>query len=164
MKRILVTRPREQANEFVENLRVAGFEPICFPVIEIRPMDDTYSLEQALKNINKYEWIVFTSVNGVGVVFERYARLLLANDLKVKFAAIGPKTADALKMRGVTPDFVPDEYVAESILPGLGDLKNKWVLLPHAEIAAQSIARSDCRGGRHRSRNRRLSHFARNAQ
>ena len=139
MKRILVTRPREQANEFVENLRVAGFEPICFPVIEIRPMDDTYSLEQALKNINKYEWIVFTSVNGVGVVFERYARLLLANDLKVKFAAIGPKTADALKMRGVTPDFVPDEYVAESILLGLGDLKNKWVLLPRAEIARKAL-------------------------
>ena len=57
----------------------------------------------------------------------------------VRVAAIGPKTAEALKAHGVTPDFVPNEYVAESILPGLGDLKDKWVMLPRAEIARKVL-------------------------
>ena len=54
-------------------------------------------------------------------------------------AAIGPKTAEALKAHGVTPDFVPEEYVAEAILPGLGDLRGQWVLLPRAEIARKAL-------------------------
>jgi uroporphyrinogen III methyltransferase/synthase len=135
MKRILVTRPRQQADGFMDGLKTAGFEPICFPVIEIRPMDDNTQLDQALKNLNKYAWVVFTSVNGVNVVFDR----LPAGSRFNKVAAIGPKTAEALKTRGVTADFVPEEYVAESILPGLGELKSKWVLLPRAEIARKAL-------------------------
>ena len=65
----------------------------------------------------------------------------------VKFAAIGPKTAEALQTRGVTPDFVPEEYVAEAILPGLGDLKNKWVLLPRAEIARKELPEAIFKAG-----------------
>jgi uroporphyrinogen-III synthase len=57
----------------------------------------------------------------------------------VKFAAIGPKTASALKKHGITPHFVPEEYVAEAILPGLGDVRGKWVLLPRAEIARKAL-------------------------
>jgi len=56
-----------------------------------------------------------------------------------RVAAIGPKTSEALTAHGVVPDFVPDEYVAESILPGLGDLRGKWVLLPRAEIARKAL-------------------------
>ena len=135
MKRILVTRPRAQADSFVEGLRAAGFEPICFPVIEIRSVEDHARLDQALVQINKYDWVVFTSVNGVEVVF---ARLEKYSSLP-RVAAIVPKTAEALQARGVTPDFVPDEYVAEAILPGLGDLQGKWVLLPRAEIARKAL-------------------------
>lgn|SRR5574341_36876 len=143
MKRILVTRPRQQADRFMEGLKSAGFEPICFPVIEIRPMEDHTQLDQALRNLNKYEWVVFTSANGVDVMFNR----LLAGTHFPKVAAIGPKTAEALKARGVTPDFVPEEYVAESILPGLGDLKNKWVLLPRAEIARKALPKAIANAG-----------------
>jgi len=57
----------------------------------------------------------------------------------IRVAAIGPKTAQALISRGVTPDFVPDEYIAEAILPGLGDLRGRWVLLPRAEIARKAL-------------------------
>jgi uroporphyrinogen III methyltransferase/synthase len=57
----------------------------------------------------------------------------------VKIAAIGPKTAEALRLRGIEPFFVPDEYVGEAILPGLGDLRGKWILLPRAEIARQAL-------------------------
>jgi uroporphyrinogen III methyltransferase/synthase len=61
------------------------------------------------------------------------------SDFAVKIAAIGPKTAQSLRSRGVSPDFVPDEYVAEAILPGLGDLRGRWVLLPRAEIARKAL-------------------------
>jgi uroporphyrinogen-III synthase len=64
-----------------------------------------------------------------------------------KVAAIGPKTAQSLETRGVTPDFVPDEYVAEAILPGLGDLRGRWVLLPRAEIARKALPEAILQAG-----------------
>src|SRR5512138_278026 len=139
MKRILVTRPRAQANEFAGKLRSAGFEPVFFPVIEIKPVEDNLALERALSKLNCYEWIVFTSVNAVEVVFGNYSRLIFSDGIGTKFAAIGPKTASSLKARGIDADFVPEEYVAEAILPGLGDLIGKWVLLPRAEIARKEL-------------------------
>src|SRR5215211_5409829 len=142
MKRILITRARAQADEFADKLRTAGFEPVYFPVIEIKPVENNIALERALSKLGCYEWVVFTSVNAVEIVFDRYSPLLLAEGVEVKFAAIGPKTADALKAHGITPDFVPEEYVAEAILPGLGDLLAKWVLLPRAEIARKDLPES----------------------
>ncbi len=139
MTRILITRPRAQASDFAEKLHSAGFEPIFFPVIEILPIEDNVALEKAIEKLNCYEWAVFTSVNAVEVVFDKYSTFFSGGGLGVRFAAIGPKTAEALQKRGITPDFVPKEYVAEAILPGLGDLKNKWVLLPRAEIARQEL-------------------------
>ena len=139
MKRILITRPRAQADEFAEKLRTRGFEPIFFPVIEIRPIEDNVALDRALAKLDCYDWVVFTSVNAVEVVFASYSSLVLSRGRDVRFAAIGPKTAEALELRGITPDFVPDEYIAESVLPGLGDLRGKWVLLPRAEIARKAL-------------------------
>lgn len=147
MKRILVTRPRARADSFVNGLRAAGFEPIYFPVIQIRPIENNLALDKALDTLNCYEWVVFTSVNGVEVVFEKLSPLLLGKGLGVRFAAIGPKTAEALKARGVTPDFIPEEHVAEAILPGLGDLHGKWVLLPRAEIARQELPKAILKAG-----------------
>src|SRR5688500_9925531 len=143
MKRVLVTRPRAQADSFVEGLRTAGVEPIYFPVIEIRSIEDNSELDQALVQINKYDWIVFTSVNGVEVVFDRLEKYSSLPHV----AAIGPKTAEALKARGITPDFVPEEYVAEAILPGLGDLRGKWILLPRAEIARKALPEAIFKAG-----------------
>ena len=137
MKRILVTRPCAQTDSFGDGLRAAGFEPIYFPVIEIQPIENNVALDKAFDQLNCYEWVIFTSVNAVEIVFNKFS--LFGNGTRVMFAAIGPKTAEALQKRGVTPDFVPEEYVAEAILPGLGELKNKWVLLPRAEIAQQEL-------------------------
>ncbi|MBN2116116.1 MAG: uroporphyrinogen-III synthase [Anaerolineales bacterium] len=138
MKRILITRPRAQADDFAGKLRAAGFEPIFFPVIEIRPIENNVALERALAKLERYDWIVFTSVNAVEVVSDIVARSG-ATKQSPKVAAIGPKTAEALRRRGITLDFVPDEYVAEAILPGLGDVRGKWVLLPRAEIARKAL-------------------------
>lgn len=143
--KVLITRPRAQADDFAEKLRSAGFEPVYFPVIEIKPVENNIALERALSKLNCYEWIVFTSANAVEVVFDQFSPSNWNDD--VKFAAIGPKTAEALQARDVTPDFVPEEYVAEAILPGLGDLKGKWILLPRAEIARKALPEAIVKAG-----------------
>jgi uroporphyrinogen III methyltransferase / synthase len=147
MKRILITRARAQADDFAEKLRTRGFEPIFFPVIEIQPIENNVALERALSKVQCYDWVIFTSANAVDIVFDRHSPLLVGAGAEVRFAAIGPKTARALQARGVTPDFVPEEYVAESILPGLGDLLGKWVLLPRAEIARKTLPEAICEAG-----------------
>jgi uroporphyrinogen-III synthase len=170
MKRILVTRPRAQADDFAEKLRLAGFEPIFFPVIEIHPIEDNPALAEALGKLDGYEWVVFTSVNAVEVVFDAIAknevteqsldknpRLLRGvyteqrrsarSDTRPKVAAIGPKTAGALQAHGVMPDFVPDKYISDSILPGLGDIQGKRILLPRAEIARKALPEAIARAG-----------------
>ena len=143
MTRILITRPRARSDSFADALRAAGFEPIFFPVIEIRPMENNAELDQALKNLNKYDWVVFTSANAVDVVLG-HGR---PRGSPLRVAAIGPKTAEVLRKHNIEPDFVPEEYVAEAILSGLGDLRNQWVLLPRAEIARKELPEAIVKAG-----------------
>jgi uroporphyrinogen-III synthase len=145
--KVLITRSCAQADDFAEKLRSAGFEPIFFPVIEIQSIENNVALERALEKLNSYEWVVFTSVNAVDIVFDEYSVFFLKENADVKFAAIGPKTAEALRKYSIEPDFVPEEYVAEAILPGLGDLQDKWVLLPRAEIARQALPEAIANAG-----------------
>lgn len=148
MMKILITRPQAQSLAFAEGLRKAGMEPVAFPVIEIQPIENNVALQRALLKLACYEWVVFTSVNGVDVVWETLHGLgVSAVPEKVRLAAIGPKTAEALRARGMSPAFVPQEYVAEAILPGLGDLQGRWVLLPRAEIARQALPEAILRAG-----------------
>ena len=142
--KVLVTRPRAQSESFGEALHAAGFEPIYFPVIEIRPIENSAELDQALKDLAKYDWIVFTSANAVDKVFKQGRS---QGSPLPRIAAIGPKTADALRKRDIEPDFIPEEYVAESILPGLGDLKGRRVLLPRAEIARKELPEAILKAG-----------------
>jgi uroporphyrinogen-III synthase len=140
--RIVITRPEDQAGSFQELLENRGAETVLIPAIEISFPEDTLRLDRALSKLACYDWLVLTSVNGVEAVWNRLAALgieRLPEDLGV--AAIGPKTAGALRDHGVGPDFVPDEYVAEAILPGLGDLNGRWVLLPRADLARPALAR-----------------------
>ena len=144
--KVLITRPRHQSEAFGAALQAAGFEPVYFPVIEIRPLEDNTALDRALGKIGCYDWLIFTSVNGVEMVRSRPPfRLPLPESLRV--AAIGPKTASALREIGIQPFFVPEEYVAEAILPGLGDLRGRWVLLPRAEIARKALPEAIARSG-----------------
>ncbi len=146
--KVLITRPRAQADDFADKLRSAGFEPIFFPVIEIQPIENNIELENAIRNIEKYAWLVFTSVNAVEVVFSLTPTPLpMGEGQGVRVAAIGPKTAEALRKRNIEPDFIPDEYIAEAILPGLGNLKGKWILLPRAEIARAELPEAISKAG-----------------
>ncbi len=139
--KVLITRPRNQSDLFANALAAAGFEPFLFPVIEIRHLEKNVALDRAIAKLSCYDWVVFTSVNGVEVFFEHIETLshFQGKGTRVRVAAIGPKTALALETYGVRPDFVPKEYIAEAILPGLGDLRGRWVLLPRAEIARKAL-------------------------
>ena len=141
-KRVLVTRPRAQAAALCVRLSALGAEPILFPTIEIAPMPDSDALDQAIAALEKYHWIIFTSVNGVAAFWSRLdlAGLGDPRGLSARVAAIGPVTARALEDRGVRPEFIPAEYVAERILDGMGDVTGQWILLPRAEMAREALA------------------------
>jgi len=156
--KILITRPRAQADAFAEKLLSTGFEPIFFPVIEICPIENNPALERAMENIHKYDWIVFTSVNAVDVIARSVAtkqssleewRLLCSarGDTVLKIAAVGSKTAEALRQHNIEADFIPEEYVGEAIVSGLGEVKGKWILLPRAEIARKELPEAISKAG-----------------
>ncbi len=142
MRRILITRPRAQATALAEKLRAAGFEPIFFPVIEIRPVEKKDALESALANLEKYAWVVFTSVNAVDC-----SPLPMGKRLGVRVAAVGLKTAEALRQRGIEPDFIPVAFRGEAILAGLGEVREKWILLPRGDLARPELPEAIARAG-----------------
>ena len=78
--KVLITRPRSQADSFADALANAGFEPIFFPVIEIHPFEENVALDRAIEKLECYDWIIFTSVNGVDAFFNVIARKLEADE------------------------------------------------------------------------------------
>ncbi len=147
-KRILITRPKAQSAGFARRLKDLGAIPVFFPVIVIAPVKVNRALDKALRQLDQYDWLVLTSVNGVQVTWDRLSALeIKALPAHLKVAAIGPKTAAALRSVGISPDFVPDEYVAEAILPGLGELSGCRVLLLRADLARQALPQAIRQGG-----------------
>ena len=143
-KRVLVTRAREQASGLSELLRERGAEPVEFPLIKIASRDDSPELSEALQQLSRYDWIVFTSANAVPVVAKRLERLQLDGRAfaQTKIAAIGPATADAVREQiGLRADFVPTEAVAENLAAEWPDaeMQGKRVLLPRAAEAREVL-------------------------
>ncbi|MBI3028961.1 MAG: uroporphyrinogen-III synthase [Candidatus Rokubacteria bacterium] len=134
-RRILITRAREQAGQFRRLLEEAGGEVLEVPTIRIEPPESWGPLDRAISRLDEFQWLIFTSVNGVENFRQRLATS--GKDLDApgrRVAAIGPATAEALNGLGVSPQVVPDEYRAEGLLEHLrthirpGDR----VLLPRA--------------------------------
>lgn len=135
--RVLVTRPEAQAHEMIRRLSAAGAEAVPFPTIRIAdPTDGGAALRAAAAEAAGFDWIVFTSVNGV----ERFWAALAAMGAadaglgRVRFACIGPRTAAALAGRGREAAIVPDRYVAEGLIEALplAQMRGRRVLLPRA--------------------------------
>lgn len=140
-KRILITRPPGEGRTFAQALRDLGAQPIYFPTIQIAPIEDTTCLDRALIHLANYDWLVFTSANAVEAVYERL-NALGTRSLPLRVAAIGPKTAASLEDKGLSPDLIPTEYISEAIVPGMGELHEKWVLLPLADIAHDTLPKA----------------------
>lgn len=140
-RRILVTRAAEQAGELAERLRALGAEPIICATIQSAPPLDWQPLDRALAQVERYDWLIFTSATGVRSFFERATTLGLAMEVlsERQVGAVGRATARALEQRGVRVDFVPDEYVAEALVAGIGDVEGQRILLPRADIAGKIL-------------------------
>ncbi len=142
-KGVAVTRAREQASTLAAQLQELGACVVQFPTIQIQPLDDDEPIEQAILGLGHHDWLIFTSVNGV----KHFWRVLDAMGLDSRVlsgcevAAIGPATAEALQARGIRPDFVPEKYVAESIVEGLLErgVAGKSVLIPRAREAREVL-------------------------
>ncbi|MFC1822701.1 uroporphyrinogen-III C-methyltransferase [Thermodesulfobacteriota bacterium] len=138
-KRIMVTRAREQASDFLARLSELGAECIEFPTIKVVPPESWAGLDRAIRRLGHFQWVLFTSVNGVKYFFERLEALDYdVRDLKgIKIGAIGPKTAQSIVLRGIKPDLVPDEYRAEAIVERFKQWETKGlkILLPRAAQA-----------------------------
>lgn len=145
-KRVLVTRSREQASVLSEKLENLGAEAWEYPTIKIKEPDDLTALDKAVANAGMYNWIIFTSVNGVKAFLQRLrAQKLDIRSLKeAKICAIGPKTAEALEERGLLVDVMPEVFRAEAVLEALqGRIQSgDKILLPRADLARQVLVDS----------------------
>ena len=141
--RIAVTRPRTVAKELLDSLHERGAEPIPLPTIEIRRARDLSALDVALRELHNYDWIIFTSANGVEITCRRMEEIDLDQRLllQAKIAAIGPATRVALESHGLKAELVPSEYIAEGILDHLPAVAGLRILLPRARGARQVLPR-----------------------
>lgn len=148
---VVVTRSREQASDVVAALENLGACCHEFPTIAVTPMDDPAPIQNAAAQIGSYDWVVFTSVNGVRMFWD----VLDTQGLDARafagtrVAAIGPATAQGLAERGIRADFVPAKYVAEDIVRGLlaRGVAGKRVLIPRAEQAREVLPDELLRAG-----------------
>jgi len=124
-KRIVVTRARTQAGDLSKRLEDLGAEVIGVPTIEIKPPASWKGLDRAIFRIADYDWLVFTSVNGVTMFFDRLkAKGGDLRDMKgVRIAAVGPTTARAVEDRGLRVDCVAKEFQAEGLVKALARKK-----------------------------------------
>jgi uroporphyrinogen-III synthase len=140
--RVLVGRARHQAGALSAELRKLGADVLEIPFIAIRPPRSFKPLDAALNNLETYDWLILTSVNGVDAMWERLAKLRLPKKSlrHLRIAAIGPATKKAIEKRGPRVHVVPDEYVAESVVRSLKkQVKGKKVLLVRAKVARDVI-------------------------
>jgi uroporphyrinogen III methyltransferase/synthase len=139
-KRIVVTRTRQQAGALSSQLRALGADVYELPTIRIEPPSDTQEFVTAVVHAHQYDWLVFTSPNGVQSFFENFFELRQdARELGgVRIAAIGPATAAKVREYRFAVDLQPKEYVAEAVVAAFkaqGSIENLTILLARAEKA-----------------------------
>jgi uroporphyrinogen III methyltransferase/synthase len=142
-RRVLVTRTREQASTLSEALAGLGATPIELPLIEVQELEDYSLLDDALHRVAEFDWLVFTSANGVAAVRVRLAALGMdVRDLKgPRLAAIGPGTAEPLEQLGIRVDLVPERYIAEGLAEALiaQGVSGRRILIARAEEAREVL-------------------------
>lgn len=144
---IAVTRPREQAEGLATALEARGASVVSVPLIRIVPPTDRSALERAAREVSRFDWVVFTSANGV-LAFWRALRDTGRGDPSlegVRLAAIGPATAAAIESVGARSELVAEEHLAEGMLESLRsrvEVRGRRILLPQAEGARDVLAAS----------------------
>jgi uroporphyrinogen III methyltransferase / synthase len=142
-RRIVVTRSRNQASELSRLLEEQGAEVIEMPTIEILPPSSWAVLDRAIRRLTSYDWLAFTSANGVSAFFDRLTKL--KKDLRhlhgIKIAAVGPATARPIAARGIHTDLVADEFRGTGLARKLirTGVRGKRVLLVQAKQASEAL-------------------------
>jgi uroporphyrinogen III methyltransferase/synthase len=141
-KKVIVTRTRSQASLLSERLAALGSEVIEIPTIEIVSEKADKQLETAFSH-GPYDWVFFTSYNGVDEFAAFLERAKKDSRIfgKAKVCAIGPETAKGLRALGVRPDYIPPQFIAESIIRHFRHLRRKGVASPRALILRAKKAR-----------------------
>ncbi len=139
-RKIVITRNIEQANELVKSLETYGAECFAFPTIKISSTDNWTECDKALKAINDYEWIIFSSANGVRYFYGR-ARELRIKKYKNKIAVVGKKTLRELESHGFKADLIPKTFSASGLIESFQNenVKNNLILNPTSDIARDEL-------------------------
>ncbi len=142
-KRFLVTRPKAQAADFVSLLEQQGASAICVPTIEITPPESWAPLDFVMRDLEDFDILILTSVNGVEAFFERLQETnqYYGTLTDILVVAVGPKTAQAIEENCIHPDLIPADHRAEGVVAELlkYGVKGKKILYPRAEIARSLI-------------------------
>ena len=142
-KRVMVTRTAEQARQFVALLAAQGAEAVCCPTIATAAPESWTEIDAAIAALDRTDFLILTSTNAVDAFFDRLAEV--GADVRslagVKIVAVGPKTAGAIRARGIAPDLVPEEYRAEGVVALLKEqgIAGRRVLYPRASLARDLI-------------------------
>ena len=141
-KTILVTRAAGQSSQFSDRLSQAGAQVIEMPALVIGPPTSWYPLDQAIAQLDRFNWLILTSTNGVDYFFDRLnaqgkdTRALAS----VKIAVVGKKTAESLRSRGLIPDLIPPDFVADSLVAHFpGNLEGCKILFPRVESGGREV-------------------------
>ena len=151
-RRIGVTRAREQAGTLSQSLHALGADVIELPTIEIRPAPDYTALDRAIASLSTYDWLLFTSTNGVRFFLDRLdASAADLRAIRGRICAIGPATREALERFHLKVDVMAEQYVAEGLLTALSahDLSGARVLIARAAVARDTLPAELTRRGAH---------------
>ena len=141
-KRIVVTLAQDSYQEVADKLTAFGGKPISFPAIRIEPIHDHKLFHDMAHKVSSYDWIIFTSANGVSCFMEALisSGVMIDSAFKhVKTAAIGPITAMLLEKYGVHANFIPGDYTSAGVARSIKYVKGRRVLLPRADIATEIL-------------------------
>ena len=139
-KRVVVTRSEHQADKMLDSLKAAGAFTIHLPVTKVVESGDASVIRKVIDEIDSFDWIVFSSANGVQQFLAKVHSCGAIEKLKSpKLAAVGPLTADALSKLLRAPDVVPAEFISEQVGAVLGEVKGKRILLASARQARKNL-------------------------
>jgi uroporphyrinogen-III synthase len=143
-KTILVTRSAGQSSQFTALLQEQGASVLEMPTLEIMPPSTWEPLDRAIGALHKFDWLILTSANGVDAFFDRLTRLgYNAQDLSnIKIAVVGQKTAESLRKRGLYPDYIPPNFVADALLESFPEndrLAHQKLLFPRVETGGRTV-------------------------
>jgi len=140
-KTVLVTRPKGQGSSFLDELATRGGAAMILSATEVALPEDTDPMDRALRHLNEFDWVVFTSSNGAQAAADRLDALGLSQELMMrpKIAVVGPSTGALVRRLWKTPEAMPKVFSSIHVAEAVGDLHRKNVLLLRGDLATDAL-------------------------